>query len=60
MKMQQRKNDFPTGRWLMMAKIEWKTKEEIELEERKLSESDMHALAILELAMEIEKLKGGN
>lgn len=44
----------------MMAKIEWKTKEEIEQEEKKLTESDMHALAILELAMEIEKLKGGS
>lgn len=43
----------------MMAKIEWKTKEELEREEKQLSESDMHALAILELATEIEKLKGG-
>lgn len=43
-----------------MAKIEWKTKEEIEQEEKRLSESDMQALAILELASEIEKLKGGN
>ena len=40
------------------ADFEWKTKEEIEREESKLSESDMVSLAILELAIEIERLKG--
>src|SRR5690625_1199839 len=38
--------------------FEWKSWEEIEREENKLSDSDMQALAILELAIEIEKLKG--
>ena len=42
-----------------MANIEWKTKEEIEREKSKMNESDMMSLAILELATEIEKLKGG-
>lgn len=41
-----------------MANIEWKTQEEIEQEKSKINESDMLALAILELAIEIEKLKG--
>lgn len=42
----------------MMAKIEWKTQEEIDQEKSKMNESDVLALAILELAIEIEKLKG--
>lgn len=42
----------------MVAKIEWKTQEDIEQEKNKMSESDMISLAILELAIEIEKLKG--
>ena len=41
-----------------MAKIEWKSEEEIEQEESKMSELDMISLAILELATAIEKLKG--
>lgn len=42
----------------MMAKIEWKSQEEIEREKAKTNETDMLALAILELAVELEKLKG--
>lgn len=36
----------------------WKTQEEIEREKAKTNETDMLALAILELAVELEKLKG--
>lgn len=38
--------------------VVWKTQEEIEREKAKTNETDMLALAILELAVELEKLKG--
>lgn len=42
----------------MMAEINWKTQEEIEREKSKISKNDILELAILELAVELEKLKG--
>lgn len=54
--------DFVKEEW-----VEGLTDEEVQQREQeiieqqpKLNEADMQALAILELAMEIEKLKGGN
>lgn len=40
------------------AEVVWKTQEEIEREKSRISKTDILELAILELAVELEKLKG--
>lgn len=43
-----------------MAKIEWKSEEEIVEEKSKLTSEEINEMAILELAMVVSEMKGGN